>query len=112
MNSLTGTESSRNVLRNTAAYAMRICQKFGWSRGWPEVGAYFHLEVSEYIEAIRGKRGDPVDEAADVLFVLFSSLGAEGIDPVKVFDRLVDLVFREYLEKVSSIPVTSQERKE
>jgi NTP pyrophosphatase (non-canonical NTP hydrolase) len=55
-----------------------VCSRMGWDRGWEEVGAYLHLEASEYIEAMREKRGDVNEEAADVLFVLLSSLSNEG----------------------------------
>ena len=46
---------------------LSICKKRGWSLHWTHRGAYLHLEASELIEAIRGKRGDPILEAADVL---------------------------------------------
>jgi hypothetical protein len=46
---------------------------------WTHRGAYLHLEASELIEAIRGKRGEPVKEAADVLLVLMSITQYLGI---------------------------------
>lgn len=52
--------------------ALKMCHERDWSLHWTHRGAYLHLEVSELIEAIRGKRGNPVDEAADVLIVLMS----------------------------------------
>ena len=48
------------------------CRKEGWDRGWKTAGCCLHLECSEFIEALRGKHGDPIEEAGDVLFVLLS----------------------------------------
>lgn len=64
------------------------CAREGWSRDWRHAGCYLHLEVSEFIEALRGKRGDPVDEAADILFVLLSTLQANNVSVPAVLDRL------------------------
>ena len=52
-----------------------------WERNWSNGGCYLHLEVSEFIESLRGK-GDssPAAEAGDVLFVLLSMLKAHNID--------------------------------
>lgn len=61
-----------------AEEARFICLEKGWSRDWKEVGTYLYLEVGEYIEAMRGKRGNVNEEAADILFVLLSSLSNEG----------------------------------
>lgn len=54
------------------ARVVAMCKKRGWSMHWTHRGAYLHLEASELIEAIRGKRGDPIDESGDVLLVLMS----------------------------------------
>lgn len=56
-----------------------MCEARGWSLHWTARGAYLHLEASELIEALRGKRGDPTSEAADVLLVLMSITEANGI---------------------------------
>jgi NTP pyrophosphatase (non-canonical NTP hydrolase) len=58
---------------------LAMCKRRGWSLHWSARGAYLHLEASELIEAIRGKRGDPKSEAADVLLVLMSITEANGI---------------------------------
>ena len=55
-----------------AKKVLEVCKKRGWSLHWMARGAYLHLEASELIEAVRGKRGDLTSEAADVLFVLMS----------------------------------------
>jgi NTP pyrophosphatase (non-canonical NTP hydrolase) len=62
-----------------AAYVVEMCRHRGWSMHWTHRGAYLHLEASELIEAIRGKHGDPLKEAADVLLVLMSITEYRGI---------------------------------
>lgn len=61
------------------ADVLAMCKARGWSLDWTARGAYLHLEASELIEAIRGKRGDPTCEAADVLIVLMSITEHNGI---------------------------------
>ena len=72
-------------LNGMAARVVAMCKKRGWSLHWTERGAYLHLESSELIEAIRGKHGDPDDEAGDVLLVLMSITEHAGIP----FSRVV-----------------------
>lgn len=62
-----------------AARVAEMCARREWSMHWTARGAYLHLEASELIEAIRGKHGDPVDEAGDVLLVLMSITESAGI---------------------------------
>lgn len=62
-----------------AADSLAICQQRGWSLHWAHRGAHLHLEASELIEAVRGKRSDPTKEAGDVLLVLMSLTQANGI---------------------------------
>lgn len=60
-----------------------FCKTMGWSRSWKEGGCYLHLEVSEFIEALRGKGDEtPTDEGGDVFFVLFSLLAEHNIEVV------------------------------
>jgi hypothetical protein len=59
---------------------LSTCRARGYSIDWTERAAVLHLEASELIEAVRGKRGDPTAEAADVLFVLMSITQAHGIE--------------------------------
>jgi len=61
------------------ARVLAMCRKRGWDLHWTCRGAYLHLEASELIEALRGKRGDPLAEAADVLLVLMSITENAGI---------------------------------
>jgi len=61
------------------ARILAICKKRGWSLKWADRGCYLHLESSELIESLRGKRGEPAAEAGDVLFVLMSITEHAGI---------------------------------
>ena len=76
------------TIYHLADMSNRLCEKEGWDRGWSNGGCYLHLEVSEFIEALRGK-GDPVEEAGDVLFVLLSMLKYANIDLDKVIAKEV-----------------------
>lgn len=51
-----------------------VCESEGWRKDWEGGGCYLHLEASELIEALRGKRGDPTSEGGDVLFALMAVL--------------------------------------
>lgn len=66
-----------------------ICVKRQWQKDWLGGGCYLHLEVSEFIESLRGK-GDsnPVSEAGDVLFVLLAMLAHHQINVDDVLDEL------------------------
>ena len=76
-------------LKKYAHLANELCIRKNWGRGWTEGGCYLHLEVSEFIEALRGK-GDPADEASDVLFVFLAMLKAHRIDINKVMATLLN----------------------
>lgn len=75
-----------SVASHLASRVITMCKHRNWSLHWTARGAYLHLESSELIEAIRGKRGDPKEEAADVLIVLMSITENAGIN----FDEVVD----------------------
>lgn len=64
-----------------------FCKRRKWKRDWTNGGVYLHLEASEFIEALRGK-GDPEEEAGDVLFVLTSMMEEAGLEPERVLARL------------------------
>lgn len=68
-----------------AADVLAVCKQRGWSLHWTHRGAYLHLEASELIEAVRGKRGSILGEAGDVLWVLMSITENAGIS----FDEVV-----------------------
>jgi NTP pyrophosphatase (non-canonical NTP hydrolase) len=63
-----------------------ICRKHNWDKGWSKGGCYMHLEVSEFIEALRGK-GDPEDELGDVLFTVLAVADYYKIDVIKALER-------------------------
>ena len=80
------------VLFKMAWGCLGVCQSSGWPRGWAEVGAYLGLECAEYIEAVRqGDKKAAALEAADILFVLLSSLASEDILIPDVVARLITL---------------------
>jgi NTP pyrophosphatase (non-canonical NTP hydrolase) len=66
--------------KELAQQALELCNRRGWDLHWSARGVYLHLEASELIEALRGKGGDPLQEAADVLIVLMSITESNGFD--------------------------------
>ena len=80
VNAILDYESRREAEQyDLPARIIAMCKHRGWSMHWTHRGAYLHLESSELIEAIRGKQGDPLKEAADVLIVLMSITQHAGI---------------------------------
>ncbi len=90
---------SDHKLKDFAERAVRICDQRDWSRHWNPAGCYLHLEVFEFIEALRGK-GDskPVSEAADVLFVLLSMCLNNGISLDDLYKELESPKYHPKLE--------------
>jgi hypothetical protein len=80
--------ASENELQALANGAAATCAERGWSREWKEAGVILHLECSEFIESLRGKRGQAIDEAADILFVVLSTMVAHGLSVESVMARL------------------------
>ena len=76
------------------ARTLRACRQEGWARGWTSAGCCLHLEASEFIEACRGKHGDPVEEAGDVLFVLLSMAADYDISITEIASKLIDKMDR------------------
>jgi len=60
----------RARLENLRKKALARCDERNWSKRWIHRLAYLILEASELAEAIRGKRGDIVTEAADAMICL------------------------------------------
>lgn len=81
-------EAMAETMRRMAVDSLAACVKRGWRVDWSARGCYLHLEVSELIEACRGK-GDSTkeQEAADVLLVFLSLVAAYRIDMDKVFSE-------------------------
>ena len=60
----------------------KVCDIMNWKKDWSRGGCYIHLEVSEFIEALRGK-GNPTDELGDVLFTLLAVADYYNINPIE-----------------------------
>ena len=58
----------------------QICDEKDWKTDWKEGGSYLHLEASEFVESLRGKKGLPEEEFADVMFVLIAMMKDHNID--------------------------------
>lgn len=65
-----------------------VCTLRKWKKDWLQGGCYIHLEVSELIEAFRGK-GDPLEELGDVLFTLIAVADYYNIDPIEAMDHSI-----------------------
>ncbi len=75
-----------------AAAGLAVCREKGWKRDWQHGGGYLHLEVSEFVEALRGKgTSTPEAEAADVLFVLLTVCADNGVSLEKALAHLREL---------------------
>lgn len=73
-------------LQNFCDRVGKIVKERDWKKDWASGGCYIHLEVSEFVESLRGKGSAlPPSEAADILIALFAVLDWYGI---KVSDVL------------------------
>ena len=67
----------------------KVCRKKNWAKDWSFGGCYLHLEVSEFIESLRGKGDDPPEkEAADVLFTLCALIDHYNLDTDEILVQL------------------------
>lgn len=64
------------------------CKKNDYKKDWSHGGCYMHLEVSEFIEALRGK-GDPVEELGDVLFTVIAVADYYNVDVKEAMKKCV-----------------------
>jgi len=64
-----------------------FCNGMGFTKDWVRGGCYMHLEVSEFIEALRGKRGDPLEELGDVLQSILSVAEHHGLSPTEAIQK-------------------------
>lgn len=87
-----------------AAEVVEVCNLRGWSLHWTGRGASLHLESSELIEAVRGKRGNPTAEAGDVLFVLLSIIQPKGITFTSVVTALQGKIAQLKINPLQPIP--------
>ena len=83
-----------NNLQEIASRCIIKCKQEKWKCDWSNGGCYLHLEVSEFIEALRGKGGNPAHEAADVLFVLLAMMKENKISFADTFDYLNDEILK------------------
>lgn len=88
-----------NKLSDMQLRVLAVCCSRSWSLDWESRLAHMHLELAEFTEAIRGKRGDPVEEAGDVLFGFLAMTGANGISLCAVVHKL-----SEKLERLAVAP--------
>lgn len=78
-----------NKLDELVVRIKNICDKRKWDKSALPGGCYIHLEVSEFIEALRGKgKSLPVEEAGDVLVAFFAVLGHYGFSASEVLIEL------------------------
>jgi len=75
------------LVRRLGPRSLLLCRTRDWSTEWDARTAQMLCEVAELAEAIRGKRGNPVQEAGDVLLVLASMLEANGITMESALDE-------------------------
>jgi NTP pyrophosphatase (non-canonical NTP hydrolase) len=66
-----------------------IVRERNWKKNWASGGCYIHLEVSEFIESLRGKgKSSPAEEAGDVLVSFFAVLDHYKIPMTDVLSGL------------------------
>lgn len=71
----------------------KICELRKWKKDWSRGGCYAHLELSEFIEAVRGK-GNPTEELGDVLFTVLAVADYYGIDTITAIQQNLDKHFK------------------
>ena len=69
----------KNFSASLAKRVLAVCKKRNWSLRWDSRLAQLTSESVEFADAVRGKRGDKIVEAGDVLFVLMSWTESSGI---------------------------------
>lgn len=56
-----------------------VFKQRGWSLAWDARLAYLGLESAEFVEAVRGKRGDKTKEAGDVIITAMALIEGSGV---------------------------------
>ena len=77
-----------NDMKELAELCWKKCQDNEWNREWHNASFYLHTEAVEFTEAIKGNRGQPGWEAADLFFVILSTLEAHNVDVRDVLEML------------------------
>jgi hypothetical protein len=73
-------------LESWRAQALALCRHRRWSEKWDARLAQHTLEAAEFSEALRGKKGDSIEEAGDLLFTALAMI-PESISLEQVFQR-------------------------
>lgn len=68
------------------AQALGLCRHRNWSERWDARLAQHTLEAAEFSEALRDKKGDPIEEAGDLIFTALAMI-PESISLEAVFAR-------------------------
>lgn len=76
----------KKFIKSYLKFVNDVCEYHKWDKGWSRGGCYMHLEVSEFIEALRGK-GDSEDELGDVLFTVLAVADYHKLDVIKALER-------------------------
>ena len=86
---------NKHVLTDRVSDAAHRCYITSVNKNYPmdllAAGGYLHLEVSEFIEALRGKHGVSHDEAADVLFQFLTLMHARNVNINAMLLKLEEL---------------------
>lgn len=77
-------------LDNLAIRCSEVAKEKGWKTDWTEGGSYLHLEASEFVESLRGKKGVPHKEMADVMFVLLAMAKDHNVSMYDVINALIE----------------------
>ena len=77
-------------LNDLATRCSEVAKEKGWKTDWTEGGSYLHLEASEFVESIRGKKGIPHKELADVMFVVLAMAKDNSISMLDVLSAMIE----------------------
>ena len=83
------TANTGITLNKLAIECSRVAEEKGWKTDWTEGGSYLHLEASEFVESLRGKKGEPYKELGDVMFVLLAMARDHNVSMIDVIDAMV-----------------------
>lgn len=75
-----------------------LYERKDWPLGWADRLSYLILESSEFVEAVRGKGGDPVDEAGDILITVLALIEPNDItfdDMMKAANKKINDLIKE-----------------
>ena len=76
-----------NDVDQFAKDSLDFAKGMGWTKDWSRGGCYIHLEASEFIESLRGKKGKPIEELGDVLMTVLSVAENYGLNPTEAMRK-------------------------